>query len=150
MMWPLGGTTSFVQLFSFYYTLLDLSHKYYWGAGGGGGEGCLYELSGQNAWKYPSKFTASSLIGNFKSTEVYLRYLHFRSSIFRSFFFIFLRICEIQGSLSFLFLKKLQGKSVFLWRTTSWKPITFTRYNTRHFSLQIPKSWQVLNYTGML
>ena len=73
----------------------------------------------------------------FKSIEkLKITYIHFRPFIFRSLFFIFLRICEIQGSLGFLFLKKLQGKSVFFWWTTSWKPITFTRYDTRHFLLK--------------
>lgn len=123
-----------------YFIPLDLSHKCIF---------CLYWLAGETVWKYQSKFTASSLMWNFKSTEIHLRYIHFRPSIFRSFFFIFLRICEIQSSLSFLFLKKLQGKSVFLWWTTSWKPITFIRYDTRHFLFK-SQSWQVLIYTQIL
>lgn len=59
-------------------------------------------------------------------------YVHFRASTL-GFFFVFWRICEIQGSLSFLFLKKLQGKSVFLGRTSSGKSAAFARCDTGHF-----------------
>lgn len=58
--------------------------------------------------------------------------INFRASTL-GFFFVFWRICEIQGSLSFLFLKKLQGKSVFLGRTSSGKSAAFARCDTGHF-----------------